>query len=160
MPPLASATDPQEATNVRAVSSDVRSAMTGDPAPGTTQDPHEGKLPIDEPWLRGYPPIAQETPGFDVAAMRRFVDGEQAAIKNRVRALLSQPSFRYYPGTDKDGLRAVVFDWAKEVALAGFGGMFMPKSVGGADDLAGFMAAFETLGFHDISLFLKFGVQF
>ena len=92
--------------------------------------------------------------------MRRFVDGEQAAIKNRVRALLSQPSFRYYPGTDKDGLRAQVFDWAKEVAHAGFGGMFMPKSVGGADDLAGFMAAFETLGFHDISLVIKFGVQF
>ena len=38
--------------------------------------------------------------------------------------------------------------------------MFMPKSVGGADDLAQFMAAFETLGFHDISLVIKFGVQF
>ncbi len=160
MPLAPATTDPQEATNVRAVASDVRSAMTGDPAPGTTQDPHEGKLPIDEPWLRGYPPIAQEAPGFDVAAMRRFVDGEQAAIKNRVRALLSQPSFRYYPGTDKDGLRAQVFAWTKEVAHAGFGGMFMPKSVGGADDLAGFMAAFETLGFHDVSLVIKFGVQF
>ncbi len=152
--------NPAAATNVHASPIDVRSAMTGDPAPGTTQDPSEGKAPIDEPWLRGYPPIAAETPGFEVAAMRRLLDGDQAAVKNRVRALLSQPSFRYYPGTDKDGLRAQVFEWTKLIARQGFGGMFMPKSVGGADDLAGFMAAFETLGFHDISLVIKFGVQF
>ena len=160
MPPAPTLSDPQEATNVRAASSDVRSAMTGDPAPGTAADPREGTLPIDEPFLRGYPPIAPETPDFDVQAMRRFVDGEQAAIKNRVRAILSQPSFRYYPGTDKEGLRTQVFEWAKEIARQGIGGMFMPKSVGGADDQAQFMAAFETLGFHDVSLVIKFGVQF
>ena len=107
------------------------SAVTGDPAPGTSQDPRLGHLPIDEPWLRGYPPIAPETPDFEVAAMRRLLDGEQAAVKNRVREILSQPSFRYYPGTDKDGLRAQVFTWAKEIARQGFGGLFMPQAVGG-----------------------------
>ena len=160
MPPAPSQTDTLEATNVHARPMDVRSAMAGDPAPGTSQDPNAGQSPIDEPWLRGYPPVAAETPGFDLAAMRRFLDGDQAAIKHRVRALLARPEFRYYAGTDKDGLRAQVFAWAKEIAREGIGGMFMPKSVGGADDLAQFMAAFETLGFHDISLVIKFGVQF
>ena len=149
----------EQKTNVRAVA-DARSAIGGDPAPGTTADPRAGQSPIDDAALRGYPPIAPETPGFGVAAMRRFLDGEQAAIKNKVRALLCRPEFRYYEGTDKEGLREKVFGWSKEIANQGIGGLFMPKSVGGQDDLAQFMAAFETLGFHDVSLVIKFGVQF
>ncbi len=137
-----------------------RSATGGDPVPGMAADPRAGQSPIDDASLRGYPPIAPETPGFEVAAMRRFLDGEQAAIKNRVRALLCRPEFRYYEGTDKEGLRDKVFGWAKTIANEGIGGLFMPKSVGGQDNLAQFMAAFETLGFHDISLVIKFGVQF
>ncbi len=164
MPPLPSDTLEADApavqkTNVHAMA-DARSAIGGDPAPGTAADPRTGQSPIDDAAMRGYPPIAPETPGFGVAAMRRFLDGEQAAIKNKVRALLCRPEFRYYEGTDKEGLREKVFGWAKEIANQGIGGLFMPKSVGGQDDLAQFMAAFETLGFHDISLVIKFGVQF
>ena len=138
----------------------TRAAMPGDPAPGIVADPRAGQQPIDEPWLRGYPPIETETLTFDPAALRALLDGDQAAIKNRMRAILAQPSFRYYDGTDKEGLRDRVFDWTREIARQGIGFLFMPKSVGGGDDLAGFMAAFETLGFHDISLVIKFGVQF
>ncbi len=138
----------------------TRAAMSGDPAPGTSADPRAGQQPIDEPWLRGYPPIEAETLSFDPAAMRTLLDGEQAAVKNRVRTMLSQPSFRYYGGTDKEGLRTKVFEWTREIARQGIGFLYLPKSVGGSDDLAGFMAAFETLGFHDISLVIKFGVQF
>ncbi len=138
----------------------TRAAMPGDPAPGIIADPQAGQQPIDEPWLRGYPPIEAETVSFDPAAMRALFDGEQAAIKNRVRGILAQPSFRYYGGTDTPGLRAKVFEWTREIARQGIGFLYLPKSVGGSDDLAGFMAAFETLGFHDISLVIKFGVQF
>ena len=165
MPPLSSSAtlEPEapveQKTNVHA-GAEARSAVSGDPAPGTTADPRAGQSPIDDAALRGYPPIAPETPSFDVAALRRFLDGDQAAIKNRVRALLSRPEFRYYEGTDTVGLRERVFGWAKEIAKEGIGGLFMPKSVGGQDDLAQFMAAFETLGFHDVSLVIKFGVQF
>ncbi len=154
MLPLASAE-----TNVHAPA-DARSAITGDPAPGTAADPHAGQSPIDEPWLRGYPPVVQETPSFEPAAMQRLLDGDQAEIKNRMRQILSQPAFRYYAGTDKDGLREKVMAWMKEIARQGIGGLFLPKTVGGQDDIAAFMAAFETLGFHDISLVIKFGVQF
>ncbi len=137
-----------------------RAAMPMDPAPGIVADPRAGQQPIDEPWLRGYPPIEPGTVSFEPAAMRALFDGEQAAVKNRVRAILSQPSFRYYGGTDTEGLRAKVFEWTREIARQGIGFLYLPKSVGGSDDLAGFMAAFETLGFHDISLVIKFGVQF
>lgn len=137
-----------------------RSATAGDPTPGTSANPRAGQQPIDHPSLRGYPPIEAEMLSFDPAAMRALLDGDQAAVKNRVRAMLIQPSFRYYDGTDKEGLRAKVFEWTREIARQDIGFLYLPKSVGGGDDLAGFMAAFETLGFHDISLVIKFGVQF
>ena len=36
----------------------------------------------------------------------------------------------------------------------------MSRSVGGEENLPKFIAAFETLAFHDISLVIKLGVQF
>ena len=146
-------------TNVHVLATD-RSAMAGDPTPGTAADPRAGQEPIDEPWLRGYPPILQNKPAFEVASMQRLLDGDQAGIKQKIRAILSQPGFRYYPDTDTPGLREQVLAWTRELARQDIGWLFLPKSIGGQDDLAGFMAAFETLGFHDVSLVIKFGVQF
>ena len=146
-------------TNVHALAPE-RSAYAGDPAPGTAADPAEGQQPIDEPFLRGYPPILQERPSFDPAALRRLLDGDQAEVKDKVRAILAQPSFRYYDGTDTAGLRETVLGWTRELAKQGLGWMFLPRTLGGQEDFAGFMAAFETLGFHDVSLVIKFGVQF
>ena len=152
-------TNATSATNVHVPAAD-RSAISGDPAPGTSANPKKGQEPIDEPWLRGYPPILQDKPAFDVAAMQRLLDGDQVEIKDKIRAILSQPSFRYYPDTDTPGLREKVLAWTRELARQDIGWLFLPKSIGGQEDLADFMAAFETLGFHDVSLVIKFGVQF
>ena len=64
--------------------------------------------------------------------MQRLLDGDQAAIKNRMREILSQPAFRYYAGTDKEGLREKVLAWMKEIARQGIGLLYLPKTVGGA----------------------------
>ena len=147
-----------------AASTAARSAMPGDPAPGTAADPRRwARQPIDEPWLRGYPLIEPETLGLQgPAAMRHLIDGEQAAIKNRVRetylaAFLPLLRRHGHRGTAREGVRV------DDARLRGreFGFLFMPK-IGRwrAMISRGFMAAFETLGFHDISLVIKFGVQF
>ena len=161
MPPLPTLeeTNATRATNVHRPATD-RAAISGDPTPGTVAAPAQGQLPIDEPFLRGYPPIVQEEPGFDPAAMQRLLDGDQAEIKHKIRAILSQPDFRYYDHTDTPGLRERVLAWTRELARQDIGWLFLPRTVGGKEDLPAFMAAFETLGFHDISLVIKFGVQF
>ena len=46
--------------------------------------------------------------------------------------------------------------WPRQVSA----GFLCPRSVGGEENLPKFMAAFETLAFHDISLVIKLGVQF
>ncbi|HEX3446595.1 MAG TPA: acyl-CoA dehydrogenase [Chthoniobacterales bacterium] len=107
-----------------------------------------------------YPPTEQPRTGFELAAMQRLLDGEHWAVRELVKQIISQPEFRYFESTDHHAYRKQVLAWTKRLADAGIGRIFMPKYVGGDEDPAKFMAAGETLGFHDLSLMIKFGVQF
>ena len=98
---------------------------------------------------------------FDSAAMQRLLDGDQAAVRARVRAILSRPSFRYLPLTASIAeQREQAFRWCGELADEGIGLLAVPKKHGGEEDFAAFMAAFETVAFHDLGMTIKFTVQF
>jgi acyl-CoA oxidase len=107
-----------------------------------------------------YPPIERKTATFDPKVLQLLLDGLHAEIRNSVKELLSQPEFRYYDGTDIGIYRKLVLAWTKRLAATGIGRVFMPRSLGGEENLPKFIAAFETLAFHDISLVIKLGVQF
>jgi acyl-CoA oxidase len=107
-----------------------------------------------------YPPIERKTATFDPKILQLLLDGLYAEIRNSVKQLISQPEFRYYDGTDVAIYRKQVLAWTRRLAATGIGRVFMPRSVGGEENLPKFIAAFETLAFHDISLVIKLGVQF
>ena len=109
---------------------------------------------------RDYPPIERKTATFDPKVLQLLLDGLHAEIRNSVKQLISQPEFRYYDGTDVAIYRKQVLAWTKRLAATGIGRVFMPRSLGGEENLPKFIAAFETLAFHDISLVIKLGVQF
>jgi acyl-CoA oxidase len=108
----------------------------------------------------GYPPIERRPSTFDPKVLQRVLDGDHAEIRNWVKQLITQPEFRYYDGNDTVVLRRQVVAWVKRIADAGIGRIFLPRSLGGEENVPKFMAAFETLTFHDISLVIKLGVQF
>jgi len=107
-----------------------------------------------------YPPIERKAATFDPKVLQLVLDGLHAEIRNSVKQLICQPEFRYYDGTDVAIYRKQVLAWTKRLAATGIGRVFMPRSVGGEENLPKFIAAFETLAFHDISLVIKLGVQF
>jgi acyl-CoA oxidase len=107
-----------------------------------------------------YPPLEQQPLSFKPTAMQRILDGEHREVRQLVKQLITQPEFHYFEGTDHHAFRKQVLAWTKRLADAGIGRIFMPKTVGGEEDLPKFMAASEVLGFHDLSLLIKFGVQF
>jgi acyl-CoA oxidase len=97
---------------------------------------------------------------FEVKAMTKVLDGANAAIIKKVKTLIADKEFDY---TDSDSLseqREKVLHWAKLLAQQGFGGMAYPKAYGGHDDMAGYFSVMETISYHDLSLVVKFGVQF
>ncbi|MFU8804487.1 MAG: acyl-CoA dehydrogenase family protein, partial [Bradymonadaceae bacterium] len=100
-------------------------------------------------------------PSFDVAAMTRRLDGDYTKIRNEVRELLAGPEFEFVYGLDLPAYREEVMKWVGALADAGFGEKCFPERKG--DDhpnMGEFLAIFETLGFFDLNLPVKFGVQY
>ena len=107
-----------------------------------------------------YPPIERKAATFDPKVLQLLLDGVHAEVRNSVKQLVCQPEFGYYDGNDVALYRKQILAWTKRLAATGIGRIFMSRSVGGEQNLPKFIAAFETLAFHDISLVIKLGVQF
>ncbi len=97
---------------------------------------------------------------FDVQNMCRLLDDEFHEFKNKIRTLMSYPEFRMEVIRDKDAYRTQIMNWCKELAKQGLGALSYPTSYGGENDMGKYSAFFEMLGYHDLSLAIKFGVQF
>ncbi len=105
--------------------------------------------------------IAKETAAsFNVLAMQQLLDGDYFDLKNEVRQLLSQARFNYTNETNTAIFREQVLDWCRMLAAEGYGALAFPESCGGQNDVGKYLAVFETLGYHDLSMVIKFGVQF
>ncbi|UCC72152.1 MAG: acyl-CoA dehydrogenase family protein [Gemmatimonadota bacterium] len=97
---------------------------------------------------------------FDPVGMSRLLGGAYRAMREEVLRVLRAPTFRYEYGLDRTTYRERVMDWCRELARHGFGALALPPDYGGKGDVGRFLAVFETLGYHDLSLAVKFGVQF
>lgn len=102
--------------------------------------------------------VATRAP-FDVAALRRTLDGEHAAIRDEARRFLDDPDKRAY-GLPTPEYRAKVAAWLADLADRGFGARAFPGVTSEDADLSAFIAAFETLAMGDLSTLVRFGVQF
>ena len=117
------------------------------------------EAPAPDPGPPVLPPSAPAA--FDVAALQAVLDGPHADVRNRVRELLQDPFFAYpEPGLQKEAYRDLVFRWTKRLGEEGLGALAFPEDVGGGGSVGAFIAAFETIAFHDLSLVVKYGVQY
>lgn len=98
--------------------------------------------------------------GFDPKSMQALLDGEHAAFRDQVRELLCRPEFERFYGESKEVKRERVLGWCKILADRGLGALSYPKDCGGEDDMARFAVAFEMTAYFDVSLTIKYGVQF
>ena len=105
------------------------------------------------------PSTAQEF-SFDPAQLTVILDGETAEFRKRVKRLLEDPVFKYKTLRTKKAYRDRVLEWCYLLAEQGFGAWAFPKEYGGQDNMREYIALFETMGYHDLSLAIKFGVQF
>ena len=97
---------------------------------------------------------------FDVKKLTAFLDGTQSAVINKVKALISSPEFALDIPPDTMEYREKVLEWSKILAQHGLGSYAYPKEHGGKGDIEGYFSIMETLSYHDLSLVIKFGVQF
>lgn len=97
---------------------------------------------------------------FDVDALAKILDGKSEAINKRVKTIISDKAFERPEAPGLAEQREVTLKWTKLLAEQGMGSMAYPKEFGGQGDMASYFSVMETISYHDLSLVIKFGVQF
>ena len=103
---------------------------------------------------------APESTRFDAVVLRRLLDGNYHEVREQIRDVLAQPEFAPAIALPTEEYRERVLGWAKTLAEEGLTAPGFPEQFGGLGDPGANVAAFETLGYGDLSLLVKFGVQF
>ncbi|QYJ03715.1 acyl-CoA dehydrogenase family protein [Nocardioides panacisoli] len=100
--------------------------------------------------------------GIDVPALTELLDGEYADVRQRVRKVLPE-----YASVLEDAetlphgeFRERVLEVVRELADTGHVALGFPEEYGGGGDIGASIAAFETLAYGDLSVWVKVGVQF
>ena len=97
---------------------------------------------------------------FEVDELARILDGSDKQMLDKMRTLLSRPVFNYVDTDNRMEYREKVFEWCKILADEGLGAIGYPQTYGGGGDMAKYFAVMEALSYHDLSMVIKFGVQF
>ena len=94
------------------------------------------------------------------AEFQKILDGKHAETIARIKEILLRPEFERKTLRIKEDYRNQVLEWCKILGQEGVGAMAFPEEYGGIDDMGAYAAAFETISYHDLSMTIKFGVQF
>jgi acyl-CoA oxidase len=102
-------------------------------------------------------PQTQPEPA-DSSKWRALLDGETRDLRDATRKLLEEPEFRNLRDPDMRAYREQVFAWCRKLSklplFARLSTEDQPANV------AAFVASFETIAYFDLSLVVKFGVQY
>lgn len=101
-------------------------------------------------------------PVVDVPALTHLLDGRYAEVRAMARKQLVQHAGLLEQARElsREDYREEVLRVVQELASQGATGLGFPKEYGGGGDIGASVAAFETMGFGDLSALVKVGVQF
>lgn len=97
---------------------------------------------------------------LDVEQLSKILDGKSHTIKQKLRQLLQSEDFRKEHAADRDSYRQEVLKWCQVLARVGYGSLSYPETYGGRDNMMDYFATMEILSLFDLSLTIKYGVQF
>jgi acyl-CoA oxidase len=101
-------------------------------------------------------------PDIDVPALTALLDGKYAEIRELTRKNLAEHAGVLDDAIEmpREEFRDRVLELVRMMASTGATGLGFPTEYGGGGDIGASVAAFETLGFGDLSILVKVGVQF
>ena len=89
-----------------------------------------------------------------------LIQGDHRELRARVRAALARPELRIPDEITREEYRRRTLAAVEVLAEAGLGAVAYPREYGGAGDPGGAVAVFEELALGDLSVLVKYGVQF
>ncbi len=104
--------------------------------------------------------MTPESSTFDPVALKRLLDGPHADLRDQLRTVMRRPEFAPVTAMPTAQYRERVMEWARSLAAEGLTAPGFPARYGGKGDPGANVAGFETVAYGDLSLLVKFGVQF
>jgi acyl-CoA oxidase len=103
-----------------------------------------------------------EPQATDVRAedLQPLLDGRYASLRHQIRDVLSRPELDPPIAMPTAEYRELVLSWMNTIAQEGLTAPGFPVQYGGHGDPGANIAGFETIAYGDLSLLVKFGVQF
>jgi acyl-CoA oxidase len=95
----------------------------------------------------------------DRHALRRVLDGRWAQVRDEIRAQMDQLAFNPDPNLSTEEYRALTTENLRLLASSGRPHQGFDPAYGGGGDVGGVVTAFAMLGYGDLSLLVKAGVQ-
>jgi acyl-CoA oxidase len=95
----------------------------------------------------------------DPDALTAVLDGRWAGLRREVRAQMTAEDFSDPVDLDLEAHRAQVLENLRRLARTDRPGLGFDAAYGGGNDVGGSVTSFEMLGFGDLSLMVKAGVQ-
>ncbi len=97
---------------------------------------------------------------FTADDINQFLEGERVEIMDKIKSLISDPSFDNTDIRLKEEYRKRVLEQCQILADHKVSNYPFPEAYGGMNNAEATTIVFETLAYGDISLLIKFGVQF
>jgi len=104
--------------------------------------------------------FVEKESSFAADEMKKILWGKYYDLKEKTSELLRDPYFVYAPVQNKEQHRNKILSLLKELSTQGYGSLAYDKKFAGQGDMGAYMAVFDILAQHDLSLTVKFGVQF
>jgi len=95
----------------------------------------------------------------DPRALQRVLDGRWAQVRDEIRAQMDELAFNPDPNLSTEEYRALTLENLHLLARTGRPRQGFDPAYGGGGDVGGVVTAFAMLGFGDLSLLVKAGVQ-
>lgn len=97
---------------------------------------------------------------FDSERLADWLAQPRRELRDRILGLLQEPEFQMDIEIDRATHRQRALEAVQRLADEGIGALAYPEAYGGAASPAASVTAFETLAYGDLSVVVKFGVQF
>ncbi len=97
---------------------------------------------------------------FDIDFLQRVLDGDQISLIKEIKGLISSGTFEFKHRNDLTLFRDEIYRACLILANKGYGAISYPKQYGGCHDMAAYFTVMESISYADLSLAIKFGVQF
>ncbi|MEX0883248.1 MAG: acyl-CoA dehydrogenase [Cyclobacteriaceae bacterium] len=97
---------------------------------------------------------------FEIPKLTALLDGKRKPLIDEIKKLIEGEAFDYVDPSDLKKYRNQTLKWCQLLAQKGYGAIGFPEAYGGKNDMEGYFTVMETLSYRDLSMVIKFGVQF